>query len=105
MRGVRPRRGFRVILDAEQRHIPVAQSLQRLFVQVPVRELNFALRQRIGIDGEVVVVSRYFDLSSLQIFDRMVPAVVAELEFEGLASQRDSCQLMPQADSKNRLAT
>src|SRR5437660_12065927 len=67
-------------------------------------ELDFALGQRVWIDGEVVVVSRYFDLSSLQIFDRMVSAVVAELELEGLPSQRDSRQLMPQTDSEDRLA-
>ena len=92
---MRPRRGFRVILDAEQRHIPVAQAFERFVVQVPMRELDFTLGQGVRIAGEVVVVSRYFDLSSLQIFDGMIPAVVPELQFEGLPSKSDSCQLMP----------
>src|SRR5215831_8293210 len=65
MRVVWPGRGFRVILHGEERHVPVAQAFQRLVVQVQVSELDFALRQRIGVDGEVVVVRRDLDLAGL----------------------------------------
>ena len=44
MRIMRPRRGFRVILHAEQRQIPMPQAFQRLVVQIDVRQLDFALR-------------------------------------------------------------
>ena len=68
MRIMRPRRGLRVILHAEQRQIPVPQAFQRLVVQIHVRQFDFALRQRIRIDREVVVVRRDLDLPVFNCF-------------------------------------
>jgi hypothetical protein len=46
VRIMRPRRGLRVILHAEQRQVPVAQAFERLVVQVDVGQLDFAVRDR-----------------------------------------------------------
>src|ERR1700694_2575899 len=40
MRVMRPGRGFRVILDAEQRQVPVPQSFQSRVIQIHVREFD-----------------------------------------------------------------
>jgi hypothetical protein len=95
MRVVRAWGGLRVILHAEEGQIAVAQTFERFVVQVSMCELDFTLGQRIWIDGEVMVMSRDFDLSGLQIFHRMIPAVVAEFQLERLPAQSDSGQLMP----------
>src|ERR1035437_10397449 len=103
MRIMRSRRSLRVILHAKQRQIPVPQSLERLVIQVDMGQLNFTVGQRIRIDGEVVVVRGDLDLSGLQLFYRMVPAVVPKLQLESLAAEGNPRKLMPQADTKNRL--
>ena len=43
MRIVRPRRCFRMILDAEHRLAAMAEAFQRLVVQIDVGQLHFAL--------------------------------------------------------------
>src|SRR4051812_24343515 len=50
--------GFRVVLNAEQWQIAMAHAFERRVVQVHMRKLDFGLRQRIRIDGEVVIMSR-----------------------------------------------
>src|SRR4029077_10804944 len=52
-----------------------------------------------------MVVSRDLDLSGLQMFDWMIPAMMSKFELVGLPTQRDSSQLMPQANSEDRLAS
>src|SRR5271165_3184904 len=102
MRVVRAGRGFRVILHAEQRQIAVAQAFERVVVQIDVGEFDFAVRERIGVDGEVVIVCRDLDLPRLQLLYRMIPAMVAELQLESFAAQRDASELMSQANSEDR---
>ena len=70
MRVVGAGRGFRVILHAEQRQISVAQAFERVVVEIDVREFDFALRQRIGIDGEVVIVGGDFDFAGVESASR-----------------------------------
>ncbi len=93
-----------MILHAEQRQVAVAQAFERLVVQIHVRQFDFALRQRVGIDGEVVVVRGDLDLAGVQLLHRMIAAVVSEFQLESLAAERDAGQLMSQADSEDRLA-
>src|SRR5208282_4536946 len=50
-----------------------------------------------------MVVRGDLDLAAGQLLYRMISAVVAEFQLEGLASERNSDQLMPQADSEDRL--
>src|SRR5580704_12726648 len=105
MRVMRPRRSLGVILHAEERQVLVPQAFESLIVQVDVREFYFALRQRIGIDGEVVVVCCDFNLPGLQLFHRMIPAVMSELQLESFSAESDAGKLMSQTNSKDWLAT
>src|SRR5665213_238903 len=50
MRIMRPRAGLRMVLDTEQRQTTVPQSLQRVVIQIHMRQLHFAFLQRIRID-------------------------------------------------------
>jgi len=84
---MRPGRGFRVILDAEQRQVPVPQSFQSRVIQIYVREFDLTVWQRVWIDGKIMVVRRDFNLASGQLLHGMVPAMMAKLQFEGLATE------------------
>src|SRR5258707_10951598 len=53
---VRAGSGFGMILYAEHRMIAHAETLQRLIVQVDVRNFHLSQIQSVGIDGEAVVV-------------------------------------------------
>ena len=44
----------------------MSHAFERVVVQVHVRKFNFALLQRIGIDGEVVVVGGNLDLAEVK---------------------------------------
>src|ERR1700679_1923468 len=94
MRVMRPGRGFGMILHAEQRQVLMPQAFQRRIVQVDVRQLDFALRQGIGIGSEVMVVGRYLNLPRLQMLHWMIPAMVAKLQLESFPAERDAGQLM-----------
>src|ERR1017187_1271375 len=78
-------------------------AFERIVVQIYVRQLNFALRKRIWIDGKIVVMCGDFDLSARQLLHRMIPAMVAELQLEGLASQSNARELMPQTNPEDWL--
>jgi len=51
----------------------VAQTLECVVVQIHVRQLNFTLRQRIGINGEVMIVRGDLDLSVFNCFTGWFP--------------------------------
>lgn len=95
MRIVRTGRSLGVILHREQRQVLVPHALQRVVVKIDVRQLDFARRQRIGINREVVIVRRDLDLAGVQLFHGMIPPMMAEFQLVGFAAQSDARQLMP----------
>src|SRR5271168_5084948 len=102
MRIMRPRRSLRMILHGEKRQRFVPQSLQRVVVQIYMRQLNLVGIDRLRIDSEVVVVRRDLHLAVGHILNRMISAVMAELQLVGLATERKASKLMPQTYPKNR---
>ncbi len=68
-----------------------------------MRQLDFGLRQRIGIDREVMIVRRDLDLAGVQLLHRMIAAVMPELQLESFAAQRNPRKLMAQTDAEDRL--
>ena len=104
MRIVWAGRGFGVVLHAEERQRAVAQAFQRLVVEVYVGQFHFIRVDRVGVDGEVVVVSGYLHLAGGVVANRVIAAMVAELKLVGLAAKRQSGKLMAEADSKDRHA-
>ena len=94
VRIMRTRRRLWVVLHGEQRQIPVPHAFERVVIQIHVRQFHFALRQRIGIDGEVMVMRCNLDLAARQLLHRMISAMMAKFELKGLAAERDAGQLM-----------
>src|SRR5579862_7332872 len=104
MRIMRPRRGLRMILHAEQREIPMAQAFECLVVQVDMGQLNFAVGQRIWINGKIMVVRGDLDLPGLQLLYRMIAAMMSKFQLECFAAERNPRELMPKANPENWLS-
>ena len=83
VRVVGPRRGFGMILDAEQRQRAMAEAFVRVIVQIEVGDFDIARRERVGINGKAVILGGDFDFLGAQILYRVVRAVVAEFQLEG----------------------
>src|SRR5579871_4449343 len=96
-------RRFRMVLHAENGLGLVPHSLNSLIVQIDTIHFHLA-RKRLRVDGEAVVLRRNLHTASLQIFNRLVGAAMSEFEFESLASQSQSQNLVPKTNSKNRHA-
>src|SRR5258707_12541020 len=103
MRVMGPGAGFRMILDGEHGKVAVPQSFKSRVIRFDVRELDFTVRQRVWIDGKIMVVRRGFNIARGQLLHGMVPAMMAKLQLEGLATERDTGELMTQTDPENRL--
>src|SRR5436305_443862 len=80
-------------------------AFKRRVVQVHVRQFDFGLRQRVGIDGKVMVMRSDLDFAGVQLLNGMIAAVVSEFEFESFAAERNAGKLMSEADAENRLAS
>src|SRR5262245_23024758 len=84
---VRAGRRLGVVLHGEERQALVLEPFDGAVVQVRVREDRRAA-ERVGVDGEAVVLRRDLDLAGLQVLDGLVRAVVAELELVGATAER-----------------
>ena len=80
----------------------MAEAFERLVVQIHVGDFQLVEIERIGVDGESVIVRGDFDLSGDLIQHRMIGAAMAELQLVGLAAQREAQDLMAQADAEDR---
>ena len=58
--------------------------------------------QRVGVDGEVVVLAGDLDLAGRDVAHRVVAAVVAERQLEGVGADRPAEQLVAEADPEDR---
>ncbi len=99
---MRAGRGLGVILHAEHGMAAVAEAFERLVVQIHVRDFELVEVERVGIDGEAVIVRRDFDFAGDLIQHRMIRAAVAELELVGLAAEREPEELVAEADAEDR---
>src|SRR6266480_6113170 len=81
-------RGFRVVLDTENRQLAMPHAFHGSVIQIDVRDLHL-FRERFGIDGEAVVLRRDRNLSAPQILDRLVPAAMSELQLERAPADRE----------------
>src|SRR2546426_6387197 len=96
---VRPGARFGMPLKAERRPIGACEALQ-----AAVEERNMGRsevrRERVRVDREPVVLAGNDDLSALQIFHRMVGAVMPELHLQGLRAGSEPHELVAEADSE-----
>lgn len=90
-----------MVLDAESRFGSVADAFYRVVVQIDMGDFK-AGGQPFGTQGEVVVLAGDFDRAGREVADRVVAAVVAELQPSALRSRRQPEQLVAEADAHQR---
>jgi hypothetical protein len=76
---VRARRGFGVVLDAEERMLFVAHAFVGVIVEVHMSDFDVAGGERFGIDAESVILGGDLYFLVQQILNGMIGAVMAEL--------------------------
>ena len=101
MRIVRAWRGFGVELHAEDGPMKHSHPFQGLVVQAAMGKFNQAWIEAFGYNSIIMVLSGDQYFSGAQVLNRMIPAMVTELEALGLSTQRPPDQLMPETDAKN----
>ena len=95
--------GLRMILHTENGPVGEPHPLQRAVIQIEMRDLHVG-GQRLLVDRVVVVLRRDLDVRTVHVADRLVAAMMAELQLERLRPQRQADDLMPQTDAEHRPA-
>ena len=72
------RRRFRMVLDGKNPESRMPHALDRLVVQVQMRDFRPGGSEVIPVHAVVVILNRNLDLPSLEILDRVIPPMVAE---------------------------
>src|SRR5690349_8754737 len=98
---VRAGRSLRMALEAERGLVDAGEALERVVEQAYVRGTQVG-RQALLVDRESVVLAGDADATVVQVLDRMVRAVVAELHLEGLRPRGQRHDLVAKADAENR---
>ena len=99
---MRPRGILGMILHAEDRMFFMPEPFERFVIQINMGHFHFVLGQRIDRHHKIVVLGSDLDLPGLKVHDRLVIAVVPELEFCGLPAERLPDHLVPEADPEHR---
>ena len=94
-----------VVLDAEDGKGAVAETFDRAVVQVALRNEEVAGRDRRRVHLELVVLAGDVHPARLEVFDRVVGAVVAEWQPRGARAGRATEDLMTEADAEDRDAS
>src|SRR5438876_12431125 len=98
---MRPGRRLGVVLHGQQGLAAVAEAFQGLVVEVDVRVLDVVLAQRVGVDGEAVVLRGDLHAAAAEVLDRMVAAAMAELELVRLAAESEAEELVAQTNAED----
>src|SRR5207244_10412907 len=93
---------FGVVLDAEHGQPLVAEALYRAVVEIALRDIEVARRNRVPVDLEFVVLAGDVDPAGVEVLDGVVGAVVAIRKARGRRSSRPTEDLMPEADAQQR---
>src|SRR5262249_46097286 len=92
-----------VVLHGEDRLAFDAQALVAAVEERDVSHLHVA-RQALGDDAEAMVLAGDLDLPSLNVLDRVVGAAMADRHLLRAPAERQSEELVPEADAEDRLA-
>src|SRR5262249_53375914 len=82
----------------------MTKTFERLVVEIGVGDFDLVGVERIGIDGESMVVRGDLDFAGDFVEHRMICAAMAELQFVRLATNRDAENLVAEANPENWLA-
>ena len=90
-----------MILDAEDGLAAVAQSLDRLIVQIEMCDFDLGIAQRTGIDAEAMILRSNFNLAGAVVQHRVIGAVVAELQLVRFAPESQTEDLVTETDPED----
>ena len=76
-----------MVLHRKRRERLMTDAFDRVVVEIDVRHFQ-AVGYRRRVDGEVVVLARDLHVSRRQVFDRMVAAMMSELQTPRLGAAR-----------------
>ena len=94
VRIVRTGRRFGVVLNTERRHRPVLQAFDRVIVQIHVRNIDVVQVETLRIHSETMILRRDFHLLARDVQDRVISAMMPELQLVRLAAQSEPHDLM-----------
>ena len=103
LRIVWTRRGFRMVLNRDDRQRLVPHAFDALVVEIEVRHFNFGW-QAIRLNGKTMIVRSNLDVPVARISDRLVTAAMTKDKLESLTAKRAPQQLMAKANAKGRHA-
>ena len=93
---------FRVVLDGEGGLVFAADAFVRVVVEVQMRQLNLFFFERVHIHAEAVILAGDFDFARLEVLDGVIGTSVAELELVCFGAERQSENLVAEADAEYR---
>src|SRR5438874_1859560 len=98
---VRPGARFGMPLEAERRTVGASETLQAAVEERNMGGLEVR-REGVRVDREAVVLAGDDHRPALQIFHRVVGAVMAELHLDGLRARGEPHELVAEADPEGR---
>ena len=84
-----------MVLDAECPLLCTAKALDRMVVEIKVRQFDVFAFEAFNIDAEAVVLAGDLDLAGLEVLDRMISPAMAELQLISPSPQGKPKKLMP----------
>ena len=99
---LRPRATLGVVLDGEDRQRTVGDSLDRAVIEVQLTDVEVTVRNRQGVDPELMVLTGDMDQAGVEVLDRVVGAVVTEGQPRGRPPDRLAENLVAKADAEER---
>ena len=91
-----------MVLDGEGPLLCAAKALDRMVVEVQVRQFDVFAFEAFNINAEAVVLAGYLDLCGFEVLDRVIGPPMPELEFIRPGPKRKRQELMAQTDSEDR---
>ena len=79
------------------------ETFDSIVVQIEVSDIDVIQIQAFGIDRETVILGCNLNLLPFDIQDRVISAMMSELQLVRLAAERESHDLMPETNPEHRL--
>ncbi len=88
-----------MVLNGNDRPSLVGKAFERAVVQIHMRRRHVV--HAVDINTKSVILRRYFHMAGFQILDRMIAAMMAELQLSCRAAKGMAKKLVPEADAGN----
>ena len=94
--------GFGVVLNGEYGKLFMLHALAGAVIQIHMRHHDVFVGNRVHVHGKTMILGRYVHGFGMQVYHRLVAAVMPEFQFERLPAESLAQDLMAQADPEYR---